>query len=100
MENGKMNVTFLQFPAHGFNNEKPPCESRIALTIEKAIFYFYASCGLFISIEFALQIHKFRGACISEFMQGRKNVSGREFSSRFARKRGFERGGYSENKVF
>ncbi|WP_207665895.1 hypothetical protein, partial [Butyricicoccus sp. OF10-2] len=58
--------------------------------VEKAIFDFYASCGSTHSIEFALQIHKFREHVSRNLYKGRKNVSaGRGFSSRFARKRGF-----------
>ena len=65
--------------------------------VEKAIFDFYASCGSTHSIEFALQIHKFRehgpghpllplcgnSPCVSRNLyKGRKNVPvGRGFSS-------------------
>ena len=87
--------------AHGFNNEKPPCESRVVQSVEKAIFYFYASCGSTHSIEFALQIHKFREHVSRNLYKGRKNVSaGRGFSSRFARKRGFERVAVRKTKFF
>ena len=84
--------------------------------VEKAIFDFYASCGSTHSIEFALQIHKFRehgpghsllplcgnSPCVSRNLyKGRKNVSvGRGFSSRFARKRGFEREAVRKTKFF
>ena len=84
--------------------------------VEKAIFDFYASCGSTHSIEFALQIHKFRehgpghpllplcgnSPCVSRNLyKGRKNVSaGRGFSSRFARKRGFEREAVRKTKYF
>ena len=84
--------------------------------VEKAIFDFYASCGSTHSIEFALQIHKFRehgpghpllplcgnSPCVSRNLyKGRKNVSaGRSFSSRFARKRGFEREAVRKTKFF
>ena len=84
--------------------------------VEKAIFDFYASCGSTHSIEFALQIHKFRehgpghpllplcgnSPCVSgNLYKGRKNVSaGRGFSSRFARKRGFEREAVRKTKFF
>ena len=84
--------------------------------VEKAIFDFYASCGSTHSIEFALQIHKFRehgpghpllplcgnSPCVSRNLyKGRKNVSaGRGFSSRFARKRGFEREAARKTIVF
>ena len=50
--------------------------------VEKAIFDFYASCGSTHSIEFALQIHKFREHVSRNLYKGRKNVSvGRGFSS-------------------
>ena len=84
--------------------------------VEKAIFDFYTSCGSTHSIEFALQIHKFRehgpghpllplcgnSPCVSRNLyKGRKNVSvGRGFSSRFARKRGFEREAVRKTKFF
>ena len=84
--------------------------------VEKAIFDFYTSCGSTHSIEFALQIHKFRehgpghpllplcgnSPCVSRNLyKGRKNVSaGRGFSSRFARKRGFEREAVRKTKYF
>ena len=87
--------------------EKRADQSVRSQLVEKAIFDFYASCGSTHSIEFALQIHKFRehgpdhpllplcdnSPCVSRNLyKGRKNVSaGRGFSSRFARKRGFER---------
>ena len=83
---------------------------------KKAIFDFYASCGSTHSIEFALQIHKFRehgpghpllplcgnSPCVSRNLyKGRKNVSaGRGFSSRFARKRSFEREAVRKTKFF
>ena len=48
--------------------------------VEKAIFDFYASCGSTHSIEFALQIHKFREHVSRNLYKGRKNVSvGRGF---------------------
>ena len=69
--------------------------------VEKAIFDFYASCGSTHSIEFALQIHKFREHVSRNLYKGRKNVSaGRGFSSRFARKRGFEREAVRKTKFF
>ena len=69
--------------------------------VEKAIFDFYASCGSTHSIEFALQIHKFREHVSRNLYKGRKNVSvGRGFSSRFARKRGFEREAVRKNDSF
>ena len=84
--------------------------------VEKAIFDFYASCGSTHSIEFALQIHKFRehgpghpllplcgnSPCVSRNLyKGRKNVPvGRGFSSVFARKRGFEREAVRKTKFF
>ena len=69
--------------------------------VEKAIFDFYASCGSTHSIEFALQIHKFREHVSRNLYKGRKNVSaGRGFSSRFARKRGFEREAVQKTKFF
>ena len=50
--------------------------------VEKAIFDFYASCGSTHSIEFALQIHKFREHVSRNLYKGRKNVPvGRGFSS-------------------
>ena len=53
------------------------------------------------SIEFALQIHKFREHVSRNFYKGRKNVSaGRGFSSRFARKRRFEREAVRKTKFF
>ncbi|WP_207749986.1 hypothetical protein, partial [Butyricicoccus faecihominis] len=53
------------------------------------------------SIEFALQIHKFREHVSRNLYKGRKNVSaGRGFSSRFARKRGFEREAVRKTKFF
>ena len=89
------------------------CASQL---VEKAIFDFYASCGSTHSIEFALQIHKFRehgpghpllplcgnSPCVSRNLyKGRKNVSaGRGFSSRFARKHGFEREAVRKTKFF
>ena len=52
----------------------------------------HAPCGSTHSIEFAQQIHKFRGRVPRNLYKGRKNVpAGRGFSSVFARKRGFER---------
>ena len=69
--------------------------------VKKAIFDFYASCGSTHSIEFALQIHKFREHVSRNLYKGRKNVSvGRGFSSRFARKRGFEREAVRKTKFF
>ena len=69
--------------------------------VEKAIFDFYTSCGSTHSIEFALQIHKFREHVSRNLYKGRKNVSvGRGFSSRFARKRGFEREAVRKTKFF
>ena len=69
--------------------------------VEKVIFDFYASCGSTHSIEFALQIHKFREHVSRNLYKGRKNVSaGRGFSSRFARKRGFEREAVRKTKFF
>ena len=64
-------------------------------------FDFYASCSSTHSIEFALQIHKFREHVSRNLYKGRKNVSaGRGFSSRFARKRGFEREAVRKTKFF
>ena len=58
--------------------------SRCFQLVEKAIFDFYASCGSTHSIEFALQIHKFREHVSRNLYKERKNVSaGRGFSSRF-----------------
>ena len=69
--------------------------------VEKAIFDFYASCGSTHSIEFALQIHKFREHVSRNLYKGRKNVPvGRGFSSVFARKRGFEREAARKTIVF
>ena len=83
---------------------------------KKYYFNFYASCGSTHKIEFAKQIHKFRehgpghpllplcgnSPCVSRNLyKGRKNVSaGRGFSSRFARKRGFEREAARKTLVF
>ena len=83
---------------------------------KKYYFNFYASCGSTHKIEFAKQIHKFRehgpdhpllplcgnSPCVSRNLyKGRKNVSaGRGFSSRFARKRGFEREAVRKTKFF
>ena len=77
---------------------------------------FCVSCGSTHKIEFAKQIHKFRehgpdhpllplcgnSPCVSRNLyKGRKNVSaGRGFSSRFARKRGFEREAVRKTKFF
>jgi hypothetical protein len=69
--------------------------------VEKAIFDFYTSCGSTHSIEFALQIHKFREHVSRNLYKGRKNVPvGRGFSSVFARKRGFEREAARKTIVF
>ena len=96
--------------------KKKKADNRPPQLVEKAIFDFYASCGSTHSIEFALQIHKFRehgpdhpllplcgnSPCVSRNLyKGRKNVSaGRGFSSRFARKRGFEREAARKTIVF
>ena len=65
------------------------------------ILIFYASCGSTHKIEFAKQIHKFREHVSRNLYKGRKNVSvGRGFSSRFARKRGFEREAVRKTKFF
>ena len=54
-----------------------------------------------LSIEFAQQIHKFRGRVPRNLYKGRKNVpAGRGFSSVFARKRGFEREAARKTIVF
>ncbi len=67
----------------------------------KSIYRFYFSCGSTHSIEFAQQIHKFREHVSRNLYKGRKNVSaGRGFSSRFARKRGFEREAVRKTKFF
>ena len=84
--------------------------------VEKVIFDFYASCGSTHSIEFALQIHKFReygpghpllplcgnSPCVSRNLyKGRKNVPARRgFSSEFDRKRGFDREAARKTLVF
>ena len=96
--------------------KKKKADNRPPQLVEKAIFDFYASCGSTHSIEFALQIHKFRehgpdhpllplcgnSPCVSRNLyKRRKNVSGgRGFSSRFARKRGFEREAVRKTKFF
>ena len=83
---------------------------------KKSIYRFYFSCGSTHKIEFAEQIHKFRehgpdhpllplcgnSPCVSRNLyKGRKNVSaGRGFSSRFARKRGFEREAARKTEFF
>ena len=68
---------------------------------KKYYFDFYASCGSTHKIEFAKQIHKFREHVSRNLYKGRKNVSaGRGFSSRFARKRGFEREAARKTLVF
>ena len=68
---------------------------------KKYYFNFYASCGSTHKIEFAKQIHKFREHVSRNLYKGRKNVSVRRgFSSRFARKRGFEREAVRKTKFF
>ena len=68
---------------------------------KKYYYNFYASCGSTHKIEFAKQIHKFREHVSRNLYKGRKNVSaGRDFSSRFARKRGFEREAVRKTKFF
>ena len=87
------NEVFRQPQRHTFR-----CASQL---VEKAIFDFYASCGSTHSIEFALQIHKFREHVSRNLYKGRKNVPvGRGFSSVFARKRGFEREAARKTIVF
>ncbi|MFQ8995123.1 MAG: hypothetical protein ACLR6L_03295, partial [Agathobaculum sp.] len=92
-----------------------PVGKRLSLSI-KSIYRFYFSCGSTHKIEFAQQIHNSRGRgpghpllplcgnspCVSRNLyKGRKNVSaGRGFSSRFARKRGFEREAVRKTKFF
>ena len=69
--------------------------------VEKVRFLFCASCDSTHKIEFAQQIHKNRGRVPRFLYKGRKNVSGgRGFSSRFARKRGFEREAVRKTKFF
>ena len=110
----RVNLHF-QFSITAPDTKKAPL-SRCFQLVEKAIFDFYASCGSTHSIEFALQIHKFRehgpghpllplcgnSPCVSRNLyKGRKNVPvGRGFSSRFARKRGFEREAVRKTKFF
>lgn len=70
-------------------------------SVKKQNFDSCASCGSTHKIEFAEQIHKFREHVSRNLYKGRKNVSaGRGFSSRFARKRGFEREAARKTLVF
>ena len=68
---------------------------------KKYYFNFYASCGSTHKIEFAEQIHKFRGHAPRNLYKGRKNVPARRgFSSKFDRKRGFDREAARKTLVF
>ena len=61
----------------------------------------HAPCGSMHSIEFAQQIHKFRGRVPRNLYKGRKNVPARRgFSSKFDRKRGFDREAARKTLVF
>ena len=67
----------------------------------KSIYRFYFSCGSTHKIEFAQQIHNSRGRVPRELYKGRKIVPvGRGFSSRFDRKRGFDREAARKTIVF
>ena len=60
-----------------------------------------ALCGSTHKIEFAEQIHKFRGRVPRNLYKGRKNVPARRgFSSEFDRKRGFDREAARKTLVF
>ena len=60
-----------------------------------------ALCGSTHKIEFAEQIHKFRGHAPRNLYKGRKNVPARRgFSSKFDRKRGFDREAARKTLVF
>ena len=68
---------------------------------KKYYFNFYASCGSTHKIEFAEQIHKFREHVSRNLYKGRKNVPVRRgFSSKFDRKRGFDREAARKTLVF
>ena len=68
---------------------------------KKQHFDSYASCGSTHKIEFAEQIHKFREHVSRNLYKGRKNVPVRRgFSSKFDRKRGFDREAARKTLVF
>ena len=96
--------------------KKKKADNRPPQLVEKAIFDFYASCGSTHSIEFALQIHKFRehgpdhpllplcgnSPCVSRNLyKGRKNVPVRaRFFFSIRSKAWFRARGCSENDSF
>ena len=68
---------------------------------KKLHFDSFASCGSTHKIEFAEQIHKFREHVSRNLYKGRKNVPVRRgFSSKFDRKRGFDREAARKTLVF
>ena len=70
-------------------------------SVEKQHFNSCALCGSTHKIEFAEQIHKFRGRVPRNLYKGRKNVPARRgFSSKFDRKRGFDREAARKTLVF
>ena len=102
--------------AHAFNNEKPPCESRVASLSKKqySIFMLRAAariqsnllCKFINSGSMAQATLSCRYAAIHLVYLGiytreeKMCPSGRGFSSVFARKRGFEREAARKTKFF
>ena len=102
--------------AHAFNNEKPPCESRVASLSKKQYFIFMLRaaariqsnllCKFINSGSMAQATLSCRYAAIHLVYLGiytreeKMCPSGRGFSSVFARKRGFEREAARKTIVF
>ncbi len=67
----------------------------------KSIYRFYFSCGSTHKIEFAQQIHNFRGTCTSGIIQGTKNCARRaRLFVKIRLKAWFQSRGCSKNGVF
>ena len=113
MENGR-NVSPVS--AHGFNNEKPPCESRVASLSKKQYFIFmlraaariqsnllckFINSGSMVQTTLSCRYAAIHLVYLGIYTREEKMCpSGRGFSSVFARKRGFEREAARKTLVF
>ena len=87
--------------AHAFNNEKPPCESRVASLSKKQYFIFMLRAAARIQSNLLCKFINSGSMYLGIYTREEKMCpSGRVFSSVFARKRGFEREAARKTIVF